>query len=364
MVSAMPGAMENVLKSVKAGVRRRYGMDWLQVMPYGGYQTPTSVHVRGRVFIGRRIEMAHQDHSLFRNFRNMARRFLSAEIAQAQLAIECEGRTIEIQADEGGFFSQEIPSAATAPPDVAVRVTEPVQSRTVEAHPRLYGPSPSSRRIVVSDIDDTVLMTRATRAFRMVMLTLFSNAHTRIAFGGVANWYRALQAGAQGSEANPLFYVSSSPWNLYDFLEEFLEVNGIPLGPLFLRDHGLDHGRGAPRGHRGHKLRILSHLLEVYPDHPFLLIGDSGQKDPEIYHELVTKYPGRICGIVIRNVSQLIPARLEEVARFGREIEEMETPFRLVADSTEGLQVTESWGLVEPGTTQTNDRPDSAPWYV
>ena len=70
----------------------------------------------------------------------------------------------------------------------------------------------------------------------MAKLTLLHNAHTRLPFEGVAGFYQALQRGRDGEAYNPVFYVSNSPWNLYDLLEDFLDVHGIPRGPLLLRD--------------------------------------------------------------------------------------------------------------------------------
>jgi phosphatidate phosphatase APP1 len=130
---------------------------------------------------------------------------------------------------------------------------------------------------------------------------LLGNAHTRLPFPGVAPFYRALQAGADGQADNPFFYVSSSPWNLHDVLLEILDRHGLPPGPLVLRDWGV--GRDArPFGHRTHKLAAIRRIAETYPALPLLLVGDSGQEDPEIYREVVGLLPGRVRAIYIRNV--------------------------------------------------------------
>ena len=71
---------------------------------------------------------------------------------------------------------------------------------------------------MISDIDDTIVRTGATSLLMMLRVVLLSNAHTRLPFQGVAAFYGALARGASGQDSNPLFYVSSSPWNLYDVL--------------------------------------------------------------------------------------------------------------------------------------------------
>ena len=94
-------------------------------------------------------------------------------------------------------------------------------------------PAPQAQFGVISDIDDTVVHSNVTSKLRMILTVALSNARTRKPFKGVAAFYRALHAGV-----NPVFYVSKSPWNLYAPLVEYLEVQGLPLGPLLLRDFG------------------------------------------------------------------------------------------------------------------------------
>jgi phosphatidate phosphatase APP1 len=95
-------------------------------------------------------------------------------------------------------------------------------------------PSPSARFAVVSDIDDTVIQSHAASLLRAVFEIFFSNARTRLCLR--RRLYQALQRGMNGQEHNPIFYVSSSPWNFYDLLVEFLERQQLPAGPMFLRD--------------------------------------------------------------------------------------------------------------------------------
>src|SRR5690606_35659898 len=156
---------------------------------------------------------------------------------------------------------------------------------------------------IISDIDDTILTTGAARIWEMLKVTFTQNAHTRIPFAGVSEFYDALRKGSDHILSNPIFYVSSSPWNIYDFLMEFLEAHQIPKGPLMLRDLGLSRDQLIAGSHREHKVKQIEQILEVYRELPFILIGDSGQEDPLIYLEIVTKFPGRILTVYIRDVS-------------------------------------------------------------
>src|SRR5690606_16029138 len=156
---------------------------------------------------------------------------------------------------------------------------------------------------IISDIDDTILTTGAARIWEMLKVTFTQNAHTRIPFAGVSEFYDALRKGSDHILSNPIFYVSSSPWNIYDFLMEFLDAHQIPKGPLMLRDLGLSRDQLIAGSHRDHKLKQIKHILDAFRDLRFILIGDSGQEDPQIYFEIVQKYPGRILTVYIRDVS-------------------------------------------------------------
>jgi phosphatidate phosphatase APP1 len=173
---------------------------------------------------------------------------------------------------------------------------------------------------VISDLDDTVLRSHATSLWQMAKLTLLHNAHTRLPFEGVAGFYQALQRGRDGEAYNPVFYVSNSPWNLYDLLEDFLDVHGIPRGPLLLRDWSL---RTLKAG-EVHKLAAIQGLMDAYPRLQVVLVGDSGERDPEIYRQVALRHPGRVLAIYVRDVAPLrhgaVRAIAAELAGHGVEL--------------------------------------------
>ena len=342
----MREAVESLFDSITARLRRRYGINHLQIVTYPGFCNQNRLFVRGRVLVGKDIEVSDLDHGKIRNFRNMAKRFLSAEIPHARLLVEWQGRSQELTTDHEGYFFECLDYDPESLLQPVVRSAEPGLGAEVSAHPKVFEVPSSSKFIAVSDMDDTVILTMATKALRMLTLTMFGNAHTRRSFAGVAHFYRGLQAGMEGNEGNPIFYVSSSPWNLYDFLEEFLEVNGIPLGPMFLRNHGLEHQRFGFADHRSHKIRAIERLLTVFPEHQVLLVGDTGQKDPEIYREITEKYSSRVAGVLMRNVSQFLPVRVLEVERIGRSVEKMGVGFRLFDRTAEAEEAARGWGLI------------------
>jgi phosphatidate phosphatase APP1 len=164
-------------------------------------------------------------------------------------------------------------------------------------------PPTTARFGIISDIDDTIIVSHARNLLKVAYTTFLSNARGRVAFPGVGAFYRALQRGTTDAEFNPIFYVSSGPWNLYDLLIDFMQLNQIPVGPIMLQDYGLEEKQLFSASHRDHKLAQIRKLLETYPDLPFILIGDSGQHDPEIYRKVLEEVPARIKAIYIRDVT-------------------------------------------------------------
>lgn len=352
--------LEEVLEAFKARLRRAYGIQRLQIVAYPGYRRDDYAFIRGRVLCGKDIEPGEDHHGAWRNFGNMAKRFLSVEIPHAELEVSWSGQKRMISTDRAGFFSAKLPIPEHDSPKIRVRVLNPDVGRPVEVNAPVCGSARKPNLVVVSDIDDTVILTWCWKFWRMIRVTLFGNAATRKPFAGVADWYRDLQQRSRGEEVvDPIFYVSSSPWNLYDFIEEFLTYNGIPVGPIFLRDVSSSSEQSII-DHHTHKTRAIEQLLEDYEGSEFLLVGDSGQKDPEIYRDLVRKNPGRIRGVCIRNVGVVrnpkfrqkfarskvrLPLRGTQVERIGAEIREAGAEFKFFEKSIDGWAATRDWGL-------------------
>jgi phosphatidate phosphatase APP1 len=351
--------LERHLDSVRDEVTARLGggRDPIQVVPYLGYGTPERVTVRGRVIEEERIAAADAAHSRWANLLASIRRLESDEIPGAQVRVRLADREAVATADDEGYIHAVL---EPQPPldvrgflhPVELEVVAPVRQGHEGARARgaVVVPDPSTDFGVISDIDDTVLRTDATSVVRMVRATLFGNARTRLPFPGVAAFYSALHRGGeeQGTAPRrPIFYVSSSPWNLYPFLVEFLDVQQIPLGPLFLRDLGLDPRTTYPTKHAAHKLGAIEELFAAYPWMRFVLIGDSGQEDPEIYREVVARHPDRVLAVYIRNVTP-DPERPRAIAALGREVEAAGSTLLLVPDTAAAARHAAERGWIPP----------------
>lgn len=336
---------------LRFGLKRRTGrIGPVEILPYRGHGTCDRLFLKGRVLETPGLKPSSAGDSLRRNLRNMARRFFSSEVPNARVRASYGGHEMEVTADDEGFFDLRFELAEPLKGEtgwypVQMQVAWPRSGEGAQATGSVLVPG-GARFGVVSDLDDTVVYSSATDLLRMARITLLSNAHTRLPFEGVADFYRALQRGRSDEERNPIFYVSNGPWNLYDMIEELFDVHGIPAGPLFLRDWSptklRDHGE--------HKLGVIRTLLATYPDLPFVMIGDSGEQDPEIYHRIVYEHPERILGVYIRDVTT--PERDAEVRKISKELRDLGVEMLLVSGTAEAAGHAEDLGLVAPGASR------------
>jgi phosphatidate phosphatase APP1 len=228
-------------------------------------------------------------------------------------------------------------------------LTAPIPfNETIVVNAEVMIPPPDAEFGIISDIDDTIVKTTATNLLAMSRITFLNNAKTRLPFAGVAEFYKSLQLGRNGKRNNPFFYVSSSPWNLYDLLKDFLDLNNIPAGPLLLRDFGFDRNSGNEGGHMGHKFKEIKQILEAYPHLQFVLVGDSGQEDPIIYREVVKQFPDRILAIYIRDVT--LPDRKKIAVDVSESLKEHKIEMIIVENTVEAAEHAAQNGLIFTNT--------------
>ena len=301
------------------------------IMPYLGYGTRSGVRLCGRVLQDEGLQPAADSDTRWRNLLAFYRRLESDEVPGAKLEASLAGKTSAAITNREGYFSMALEALSLKPGwhEVHLHLVRKPQVRAVG---RVLVPSARARFGVVSDLDDTVVQSNVGNKLKMVLALALSNARTRKPFKGVAAFYRALHAGV-----NPLFYISKSPWNLYAPLVEFLEVQALPAGPLVLRDFGL-------RMDKRHKVQAIEAILRTYDKLPFVLIGDSGEEDPEIYAGIVQRYPRRIRAVYIRSVSD---KRIAEVERLIVEVAKTGCQLVLAPDSEFAAAHAAAEGLIQ-----------------
>ena len=287
--------------------------DPLQVIVFQSCGTDTHFHCRGRALEDEIIDLSKQ--SYWSLFINSWKRFESDEIKYADLEIRLpNNQVIHVTTDNHGYFVVDEPSQGlSAYTDdegwlhFSVSYIGKELKRTIQQNNEFKGkmliPSEGASYGIVSDIDDTILHTGVVSnlKWQVVFNTLFKPANKRIELEGASDLYMKFHEGKAQHEANPIFYVSHSPWNLYRYLEFFLNDNEFPAGPILLRSFKTILKR-KERGEKPQKQKEILALINTYPNLKFILVGDSGEKDPDIYMEITEQFPDRILAIYLRSV--------------------------------------------------------------
>lgn len=325
--------VERPLDHAKRAVKQGLGLrSRVVALPFRTYGTRRRLHVHGRVLEDEGITGASDDDQFFHNLKNMLLRYESDEVPGAKVTVCLGDARVTVESDEEGYFEAVLEGFSEdelTTPWTEVQVLLDGHEEVRPACVRVVDDGASFG--VISDMDDTVVKTGATTLFRQLRTLLLNNARSREPFDGIARLYQAFEQGRDGGGKNPIFYVSSSPWNLFDLFEEFLAYHEIPLGPIVLRDFGIAPGKLVKRDHLAHKVAAIERILETYPDLRFILVGDTGQKDAWVYRRVACDHPDRILAIYLRD---LAPDRATpSIEDIERELEAEGVPMLRVATS-------------------------------
>lgn len=268
------------------------------VVPYTGYGSTEWVRVFCRVLLSKPVRA--DDTSKRRRRRREQgirgwRSFTSVPVGDVPVVIEVGGERIEVLADRGGVVDTKIPVHLEAGWNRAVLRVQ--GSEDVEAPVWVVGPDVDFG--IVSDIDDTVMVTALPRPFVAFWNTFVLDEHARSPTPGMAVLYERLVRAHPGS---PVIYLSTGAWNVAPTLTRFLSRNLYPAGPILLTDWGPTHDRWFRSG-RAHKTENLHRLAEEFPHMRWLLIGDDGQHDEELYADFAKQHPGQVAAVAIRELS-------------------------------------------------------------
>ncbi|WP_299114417.1 phosphatase domain-containing protein [uncultured Winogradskyella sp.] len=287
--------------------------DPLQIIAFQGYGTDSHFYARGRALEDESIDL--EDQHIWHLIVNTWKRFETDEIKKVGITITLPNGTIlKGTTDNDGYYKVEAHLQVLK--DITneegwllftLSYNDVNIKRTIQNHNKFPGeiliPSTKAQFGVASDIDDTILHTGvvSTLKWKVIYNSVFKHAKNRIPLEGAAEFYHKLHKGVSGKNANPIFYVSHSPWNLYRYLELFLRQNNFPKGPILLRSMSNLLKRKS-QDEKPQKQKEILNLLKTYPNLPFILIGDSGEHDPDIYMEIAKEFPSRILAIYLRSV--------------------------------------------------------------
>jgi phosphatidate phosphatase APP1 len=338
--------VEDVVQGSVSQVLLRTGRP-VRVVPFSGTAGARGTVVTGRVLVQLSgAQPPTRASSGWQLLRANLVPFVTVEVPHARVRVDVGGRSQLVTADREGYVSAAFDDLRLSPGRHPVVLT-PVEPTGTATHGTVHAPDPAADLAVVSDIDDTVVDSGVAHGPAAVVQTvLLSDATARVPLGGAPELYRALAQRHEGQPQRPVFYVSTSPWNLAELLEDFLHRHGFPGGPLFLTDWGPGRTGLLRIGAHAHKLTALRRIADDLPGPRLVLLGDSGQADAEIYAAFAGEHPERVAAVYIRRAGVTTPARQARLDACATQLADAGVPLVVADDSAAFLAHARAAGLV------------------
>ena len=200
---------------------------------------------------------------------------------------------------------------------------------------------------IISDIDDTFLISHSNSFFKKLYVMLSKNLNKRKIFNDVVDHYKKLSKAGQDSKeaSNSFFYVSSSEWNLYDFITEFADLHELPKAVIKLKKikTGLRDFVKSGRGNHDHKFVKIKDIISFYPKLGYVLLGDDSQHDPYIYERICKTFPKNIKAVYVRQTSS---KQNKEVQKAMANMESMNVSTCYFRNSEKAIHHSEKNGII------------------
>jgi phosphatidate phosphatase APP1 len=281
------------------------------VKVYHGFGNDTTLTVFGHVFHFSPVPRKHYSKNFLTNTFALLRLFMVRPYKRAHLKMQWNDQWIYTQSEKDGFFRFEWIINAPLQPgwhevNVLLLGRDKEGISIASGKGNVYVPY-SNQYAFISDIDDTFLISHSSNLRKRLFVLLTENAHSRRSFEDVVRHYQLLsRAGARHAESNPFFFVSSSEWNLYDYIREFAIKQELPQG-VYLLNQVKQFSQLWKTGQNNHSTKFMRivRILEAFPTQKFILLGDDTQEDPTIYASIISHFPHKILAVYLRKVRKI-----------------------------------------------------------
>ncbi|WP_116789460.1 App1 family protein [Flavobacterium psychrotrophum] len=314
---------------------------------YRGYANDQEFVVFGHVFKPNTANSYEFEKKRFKNARSVLRMFTVKTIPNYEVWLEHDGKKIRSKTLADGYFKFCIP------------LTEEIAHGWADYYVSIYHEGEEIREKgtyirpyegnlgFISDIDDTFLVSHTRKFFKKIYILLFRNINSRKIFNDVVPHYQALSTAGRNkkNEMNAFFYVSSSEWNLYNFIVKFTEKHELPRAVLLLKDikTSLMDFFVTGRGNHNHKFDKIKHILEFYPHLQYTLLGDDSQHDPYLYEDVCKIFPLTVKAVYIRQTGH---SKKEKPLAAIKNMEDMGIAVCYFKDSSEAIEHSKRIGLI------------------
>lgn len=315
---------------------------------YRGYANEQELIVMGHVFKPTRTKDYDFKKKNFKNAGSVISMFRIKTHANADVYLEYGTAKIHTKTLKDGYFKFCVPLLEQEERygwiDYKVSIIH--ENKTIVTEESYIRPQKGNLGII-SDIDDTFLISYSLNPIKKLYILLFKNVDSRKVFEDVVPHYQALSAAGRNTkgEENAFFYVSSSEWNLYRFIERFTAIHKLPKAVLLLKDikTSLTDFFITGRGSHNHKFDKIKHILEFYPNLQYVLLGDDSQHDPYLYEAICKIFPMTVKAVYIR---QSRDHQKEKVKNIMKNLESLNVAVCYFKHSSEAIAHSKAIGII------------------
>lgn len=314
---------------------------------YRGYANEQELIVMGHVFKPTRKRDYNFQEKNLKNARSVISMFRIKTDGNADVYLEHGNTKIHTKALNDGYFKFCVPLDQDENYGwIDYQVSIIYNDKTIVCKESYIRPHKGNLGII-SDIDDTFMISYTVNPLKKIYHLLFRNVSSRKIFKDVVPHYQALSlAGRENKEeSNAFFYVSSSEWNLYRLLEKFTEIHKLPKAVFLLKDIKtslLDFF--SKKGGHNHKFEKIKHLLEFYPNLEYVLLGDDSQHDPYLYEAICKIFPATVKAVYIR---QSRDQKKEKIKNIMKNMESLGVAVCYFKHSGEAIAHSKTIGLIK-----------------
>ena len=314
---------------------------------YRGFANEEELIVMGHVFKPTKTRDYAFEKKKFKNASSIIRLFRIKTQSNADVYLKHNNSTIHTKTLADGYFKFCLPvdpNVGHGWIDYEVSIIH--KQKTIAVKESYIRPKTGNLGII-SDIDDTFLISYTMNPLRKLYVLLFRNVNSRKVFKDVVSHYQALSSSGRtnNEEQNAFFYVSSSEWNLYRFIVKFTEIHKLPKAVLLLKDikTSLTDFFWTGRGDHNHKFEKIKHILEFYPNLKYVLLGDDSQEDPFLYEAICKIFPVNVIAVYIRKTGMKEKGKVSIALK---NLESLNVSTCYFTHSSEAIQHSKKIGLI------------------
>lgn len=327
---------------------RYYQYMQIHLKLYRGYVNEQELEVYGHVFYAKANNKHITDLSRRKHAFSVINMFRLKPLANAEVQLLFKGLEVKTRTMKDGYFRFTLPfTQALKSGWHRYEVRCDLESTSVQESGELLKPF-ESKYGIISDIDDTFLISHSNNIFKKLYVMLTKNVNKRKIFDDVVDHYQALSIAGQNSDkaSNSFFYVSSSEWNLYTFITQFAEIHNLPKAVIKLKKlkKSLWDFIKTGRGDHDHKFVKIKDIISFYPNIQYVLLGDDSQQDVYLYERICKVFPMNIKAIYIRQTSSKQQIKVQKTLA---NIEEMNVTTYYFANSKKAIEHSKKIGLLE-----------------